>query len=67
MDMSVLRNTLDAVYVSSLEKYARDGEVGRRPIDWLGYCMLPWSYHTLKFFAGSRVWRDATKFVRRYW
>lgn len=51
MDTRVLRDTLEAVYVSSPDKFAHNVEAGRRSKDWLAYFVLPQSYHMLPFLA----------------
>lgn len=40
MDMPVLRNSRELVYVSNTVKFACTVDAGRRPKCWLGYCML---------------------------
>lgn len=66
MDMPVLRDALEMVYVSSSVMFSCDVEAGRRSNDWLGYCMLRWLYYTPRFLAGSKIWRDATKIEQRH-
>lgn len=58
MDMSAVRDESEAVYVSSLAKFANDIEPGRYTKDWLWYCMMPWLYHTLPFLNGAKVRRN---------
>lgn len=63
--MPMLHNESEAVYVSSLSKFARDVEEARYQEDWLGYCMLWWPWHTSLFPKWSKMWQSATKFERR--
>lgn len=42
MDMLVLRNPLEDVYVKNLSKVVRDVGAGWRPEDWLEDSMLSW-------------------------
>lgn len=51
MHMLVLRDSLEAVYASSLAKFARDFEADQRPNDWLECCMLPRGHHRVLFLA----------------
>lgn len=66
MDMLVLHDVSEAVYVSNLTKFVRDAEADRQPKDWLGYCLLPWTHRMLPVLVGSKVWRNAIKLERRH-
>lgn len=55
MGLRVLRDESEAVYVSNLPKFARDVEPGWYPEGWLGYCMLPWPWHTRPFLEGQKA------------
>lgn len=66
MNMPVLRDESEKLYVVNLAKFSHDVDAGRLSKDWLGYCMLPWPYYTLSFLSGSRMWRDAIRYECRY-
>lgn len=55
MDMAVLHNESETVYVSNLIMLSRSLEAGRHPRDWLGHCVLPWPHHTLPFLGWGEV------------
>lgn len=66
MDSSFLREDSAVAYATKMASHARDVKAGRRANDLLGYDMLPWSYHTLFFVDGSKIWRNTAKLERRY-
>lgn len=66
MDMPVLRDDSEKLYVANLVKFTKEEEAGRLPKDWLGYCVLPWPYQGLPFLTGSWKWRDRVRFERRH-
>lgn len=55
MDVPVLRDESEALYVSKLPNLAVNVEAGRYLMDWLGYCLLPWYWHTLPFLEGMKM------------
>lgn len=67
MDLPMLHDEAEAVYVFKWTKFSRDFAAGRYPGDWSGYCILPWPWHTLPFLEGSEDWRYAALFQRRHW
>lgn len=67
MDMPVVCDESEVVYVSSLAKFAHDARACSYLVDWLVRCMLPWLRHKLLLSELSSIWRNATNFERRHW
>lgn len=60
----VLREGLEAVYVSNSAKLSWEFDVPRNSKNWLRYFMFPWPHLALPYMDESKVWSNATKFKR---
>lgn len=66
MDMLVLRDESEGLYVSKLRRLARDVVARKYPESRLGYCLLLWPWHLLPFLDETKAWRSAVEFERRH-